>query len=91
MSLPSYINTGFKETLLPNPNKTIKLTPKLTPEKSKKICKSILFTGNKIQDEKRYIIPSQFPILTKSNNKKGGKRNRSRNNKKTLKKRFKKY
>jgi hypothetical protein len=80
-------NTGFKESLKPNPNKSVKLTPTLTPKKSDEICKSILKTGNKILNGDKYVIPSQFPILTsktKTNKKVGGKKN-----KKTLKKRIK--
>jgi len=80
-------NTGFKETLKPNPNKSAKLIPTLTPQKSEEICKSILKTGNKIINGDKYVIPSQFPIITsktKTNKKVGGKKN-----KKTLKKRIK--
>jgi hypothetical protein len=89
MSLPVNLNTGFKETLVPNPNKSNKITPKLTPDKSDKICKSILLTGNKIMNGDKYTIPSQFPLITsqtKSNKKKGGRKIR----KKTLKNRLKK-
>ena len=91
MSSP-IIKTGFKETLIPNKNKTAKLTPKITLDKSKEICSSILKTGNEIYNDEKYRIPSQFPLLTsntKSDKKKGGKKYRTY--KKTLKKRIKKH
>ena len=92
MSLPIN-NTGFKVTLKPNPNKSAKLIPTFTPQKSEEICKSILKTGNKIINGDKYVIPSQFPIITsktKTNKKVGGKKyayKKKRMNKKTLKKR----
>ena len=53
MSSP-IVKTGFKETLIPSKKKTAKLTPKLTPDKSKEICNSILKTGNEIYNEEKY-------------------------------------
>jgi hypothetical protein len=93
MSLSIKNNTGFKQTLKPNPNQSLKLSPILTPKKSEEICKSILKTGNKILNGDKYVIPSQFPILTsktKTSKKVGGKKKyekKIRIHKNTLKKR----